>query len=241
LVKLVIAAALAGVTALSWLYLAGMAGMSMAPMLEAWTLRHALLMFAMWWVMMAGMMLPGAAPMTLTFATINRRRRERGSPYVPTALFVAGYLLAWAAFSVAATAAQWALERAALMTPMMRTSSPLVGAALFVAAGVYQLTPLKHACLNRCRSPLAFVLQHWRDGAGGALRMGAEHGWFCLGCCALLMTLLFAVGIMNLLWVAAIAVLVLLEKVMPAGERVARAAGVLAIGLGAWMAAQGLG
>ena len=245
--RAVTAAALAGVTALSWLYLAGMAhmadmpGMSMAPLLEPWTPRHAALMFAMWWVMMAGMMLPSAAPMTLTFATVNGRRRERGSPYVPTALFVSGYLVAWGAFSLAATAAQWALEGSALMTPTMRTSSPLVGAALFVAAGVYQLTPLKHACLRRCRSPLDFVLHHWRDGAGGALRMGAEHGAYCLGCCAFLMMLLFVGGIMNLLWVAAIAVFVLLEKVMPAGETVARAAGALAIGFGAWMAAQGLG
>jgi predicted metal-binding membrane protein len=248
--RAIIVAALVGVSALSWLYLvllargmadmAAMPGMSMAPMLEPWTIRDAALMFAMWWVMMVGMMLPSAAPMMLTFAAINRRRRERGSPYVPTALFVAGYLLAWAAFSLAATAAQWGLERAALMTPMMRTSSPLLGALLFVAAGVYQLTPLKHACLHRCRSPLSFVLQHWREGIGGALRMGAEHGAFCLGCCALLMTLLFAGGIMNLLWVAAIAVFVLLEKVLPAGERVARAAGVLFIVFGAWMAARAL-
>ena len=199
------------------------------------------LLFAMWWVMMVGMMLPSAAPMTLTFATINGRRRERGSPYVPTALFVAGYLLVWGAFSLAATAAQWALERAALMTPMMRTSSALLGGLLFVAAGVYQLTPLKHACLRRCRSPLDFVLQRWRDGAPGALRMGAEHGAFCLGCCALLMTLLFVGGVMNLLWVAAIALFVLLEKVIPAGEMLSRAGGVLAIGFGAWMAIRGLG
>ena len=212
----------------------------MSPMLEAWTPRHAALMFAMWCVMMAGMMLPSAAPMTLTFATVNARRRERGSAYVPTALFVAGYLLAWTAFSFAATAAQWALERAALMTPMMRTSSPLLGALLFLAAGVYQLTPLKRACLKRCRSPLSFVLQHWREGPVGALRMGAEHGAFCLGCCALLMTLLFVGGIMNLLWAAAIGVFVLLEKAMPAGETLSRAAGVLAIGFGVWMTAQAL-
>ena len=127
------------------------------------------------------------------------------------------------------------------MTPMMRTSSALLGGLLFVAAGVYQLTPLKHACLRRCRSPLSFVLQHWRDGTVGALRMGAEHGAFCLGCCALLMTLLFVGGIMNLLWVAAIAIFVLLEKVIPAGETLSRAGGVLAIAFGAWMAVRGLG
>jgi predicted metal-binding membrane protein len=239
--RAVILAALAGVTALSWLYLAhlargmdgmqDMAGMSMS----------AVLMFLMWWVMMVGMMLPGALPMTLTFATVNRRRRERGSSYVPTAVFVAGYLAAWGAFSLVATAAHWALERAALVTPMTGIAGPLLGGLLFVAAGAYQLTPLKHACLHRCRSPLSFVLEHWRDGTGGALRMGAEHGGFCLGCCALLMALLFVGGVMNLAWVSAIAALVLLEKLVPAGEAVARAAGVLAIGLGVWMIARALG
>lgn len=248
--RLVVVLSLAGVVALAWLWLwrqavaMEMSGVQMAGMamsMPAAAPADALglsLVFFMWVVMMVGMMLPSALPMTLTFAAINQRRRESGSPYVPTALFVAGYLLAWAAFSLAATAAQWALERAALMTPMMRTSSPLLGALLFVAAGVYQLTPLKHACLHRCRSPISFVLHHWRDGARGALRMGAEHGAFCLGCCALLMTLLFVGGIMNLLWVAVIAVFVLLEKVLPAGERVGRAGGVLAIGFGAWIAAQ---
>jgi predicted metal-binding membrane protein len=198
-------------------------------------------MFLMWWVMMIGMMLPSAAPMTLTFATVNRRRRELGTPYVPTAAFVSGYLLAWGAFSVAATAAQWALEHAALMPPMTRLSSPLVGGLVFVAAGLYQLTPLKHACLRRCRSPLAFVLERWQEGTAGALRMGAEHGAYCLGCCALLMALLFVGGVMNLLWAAAIGALVLVEKLLPAGEALARGAGVAAIAFGAWMIARALG
>jgi len=243
--RAVIAAALACMTALSWLYLVhlargmgDMADMAMTPALHPWSARDAALMFAMWWVMMVGMMLPGALPMTLTFATVNRRRRARGSPYVPSAVFVAGYVAAWGAFSLAATAAQWVLERAALMTPMGRTSSTLLGGLLFAAAGVYQLTPLKHACLRRCRTPLAFVLERWRDGTAGALRMGAEHGGFCLGCCALLMALLFVGGLMSLLWVAAIAAFVLLEKLLPAGEAVARAAGVLSIAFGAWLITQ---
>jgi predicted metal-binding membrane protein len=229
--RAVILAALAGVAALSWLHLAGMGDMT-------GTTRRAVPMFLMWWVMMIGMMLPSALPMTLTFATVNRRRRALGTPYVPTAVFVAGYVLAWGAFSVAATALQWGLERAALMTPMMRTSSPLLGGLLFVAAGLYQLTPLKHACLRRCRSPLAFVLERWHDGTAGALRMGAEHGAYCLGCCGLLMALLFVGGVMNLLWVAAIAAWVLVEKVLPYGAVMARAAGVSAIALGAWMIAR---
>ncbi|HEX7217859.1 MAG TPA: DUF2182 domain-containing protein [Burkholderiales bacterium] len=195
----------------------------------------------MWWAMMTGMMLPGAAPMTLTFATVNRRRRELGTPWVPTAVFVAGYLLAWGAFSVAATAAQLALEHARLMAPMAGLSSPLVGGLVFVAAGLYQLTPLKHACLRRCRSPLTFVLERWRDGTAGALRMGAEHGAWCLGCCALLMTLLFVGGVMNLWWAAAIAAWVVVEKILPHGDALARIAGVAAIAYGAWMIAPALG
>ena len=223
--------ALAGITALCWLYLVSMPLMAMG----------AAVMFLMWWVMMIGMMLPSALPMTLTFATVNRRRRELGTPYVPTAVFVAGYVLAWGAFSLAATGLQWGLERAALLTPMMRTSSSLLGGLLFVAVGLYQLTPLKHACLRRCRSPLAFVLERWHDGTAGALRMGVEHGAYCLGCCALLMTLLFVGGVMNLLWVAAIAAWVLLEKVLPAGEALARGAGVAAMAFGAWLIARALG
>ena len=223
--RAVILAALAGVTAIAWLYLVSMPPMAMG----------AAALFVMWWVMMSAMMLPSALPMTLTVATVNRRRRELGTPYVPTAVFVAGYLLAWGAFSLAATAVQWALEHAALMSPTGRLSSPLAGGLVFVAAGLYQLTPLKRACLRRCRSPLAFVLEHWRDGTAGALRMGAGHGAYCLGCCALLMALLFIGGVMNLLCAAAIAAWVMLEKVLPRGEALARLAGVLAIAFGTWL------
>jgi predicted metal-binding membrane protein len=238
--RAVILAALAGVTALSWLYLAHLArGMDGMPDMPAMSM-SAVLAFLMWWVMMIGMMLPGALPMTLTFATVNRRRRELGTPYVPTAVFVAGYLLAWGAFSLAATGAQWWLEHAALMKPMRHLASPLAGGLLFIAVGLYQLAPLKHACLRRCRSPLAFVLERWHDGTAGALRMGAEHGAYCLGCCAFLMALLFVGGVMNLLWAAAIAAFVLVEKLAPAGEAVARAAGLLAVGAGVWMVARAI-
>ena len=125
---------------------------------------------------MLGMMLPSAAPMILTFAALNRRKRERDQPYVPTAMFVAGYLVVWGVFSLAATAAQWALQQGALLSPMLALTSPLAGGVLFILAGIYQFTPLKHACLRQCRSPFAFVLNHWRDGCYGALRMGASHG-----------------------------------------------------------------
>lgn len=233
-------AAIAAVTAIAWGYLAvlahGMAGMdamaasggsmalSTAP--RPWTLADGIAMLAMWWVMMAAMMLPSATPMILTVATVNRRRRARGEPSVATALFAAGYLIAWGGFSAAATAAQWGLEEAALLSSMMAASSPMLGGALLVAAGLYQLTPLKHACLRHCRSPFDFVLNRWRDGAGGALAMGVEHGLYCLGCCWAMMALLFVFGVMNLIWIAALSVLVLAEKAVPGGPWIARAGGI---------------
>lgn len=248
--RMVLAAVLA-LTALCWIYLAliaaGMEGMSdsgmsgqgmamaMAPAI--WTPAYAALMLVMWVVMMAGMMLPSALPMILTFATIGRRRRERGQPHVAISVFVAGYLIAWGAFSVAATAAQWGLEQASLLSPMMGAGSPVFGGLLLIAAGVYQFTPLKHACLRHCRSPVDFVLNRWRDGAGGALRMGMEHGLYCLGCCWVAMALLFVFGVMNLLWIAALAILVLLEKAVPGGHRIAQAFGILMVAGGAWMLA----
>jgi predicted metal-binding membrane protein len=185
---------------------------------------------------MIGMMLPSAAPMILTFANVNRKRHARGQSYVPTALFTAGYLLTWGGFSVAATLAQWALERAAALSPMdMTTDSPLLGGLLFLAAGLYQFTPVKQACLRFCRSPLDFALNHWRDGPGGALRMGMTHGLYCLGCCWVLMLLLFVGGVMNLLWVAGLGAVVLVEKLMPPGPWISRAGGVLLAACGVWL------
>jgi predicted metal-binding membrane protein len=229
-----ILAALAGLVMLCWLYLFDearqMAAMDQDMVMPPKGVADLIMLLAMWWIMMTGMMLPSAAPMILTFAAINRGRRTRGQPYTPTALFTAGYLLAWGGFSVAATLGQWALERASLLAPMaMKTTSPLLGGLLFIAAGLYQLTPLKGACLASCRSPFDFVVNHWRDGAGGALRMGAAHGLYCLGCCWILMALLFAVGAMDLVWVAALTAVVLVEKLFPAGEWIARIGGLLLI------------
>jgi predicted metal-binding membrane protein len=175
--------------------------------------------------------------MILTFATVNRRKRERGEPFLPTFVFTAGYLLVWGGFSLAATLAQWGLERTALMLPTMKTASPIVGGIFYLAAGVYQWTPLKRACLTNCRSPLDFVINRWHDGWMGALRMGTEHGAYCLGCCAVLMGLLFVGGVMNLLWVAAIAAFVFVEKLFPAGQWIARASGVLMIAFGGYLLA----
>jgi predicted metal-binding membrane protein len=188
----------------------------------------------MWSAMMAAMMLPGAAPMITAFATINRRRRARAAPHVPTAIFLAGYLAAWAGFSMLATALQWLLQSTDLLTTMMQSASYAWSAALFTAAGLYQFSPLKERCLAHCRSPDGFILSEWRDGALGAAIMGMRHGLFCMGCCAALMVLLFAVAVMDLRWVAALTVLVTAEKLLPGAKfwRVAIGAALLAAGAG---------
>lgn len=203
---------------------------AMAPM--AWTPGYAVLMFFMWWIMMVAMMLPSASPMILLFARFNRSQREKGAPYVPTGVFALGYALVWAAFSQVAVAAQWGLERSGLLSSMMASTSVTLGAVLLIAAGLYQLTPLKYACLKHCRSPLFFISHHWRPGEWGALRMGLEHGAFCTGCCWFLMALLFYGGVMNLFWIIGLAVLVLLEKLAPAGHWVGWVVGLGLIGWG---------
>jgi len=234
-------AGVAGLALVAWLYLVrlsrgmaiapeGMAGMpGMSPVLVPWTLADYGATVAMWAIMMVAMMLPSAAPLVLLFAAVNRKRREEGGLAVSTGVFVLGYLGAWGAFSVGAALAQWGLHTAALLSPFMATTSPIVAGALLIAAGVYQLTPLKAACLAKCRSPLGFLLTEWREGAAGALRMGLRHGAYCLGCCWLLMGLLFVTGVMNLVWVAVIALFVLLEKVAPGGVVVGRAGSVALI------------
>ena len=192
--------------------------MSMNGMEPSWAPLDTALVFAMWTAMMAAMMLPGAAPMVGAFAAINRRRRERAAPYVPTAIFIAGYLIVWAVFSLIATAAQWALQKTGLLTTMMQSASYGFSAALLLAAGLYQFSRLKERCLSYCRSPGAFILSEWRDGPAGAIIMGLRHGLFCLGCCAALMALLFAVAVMDLRWLAVLAALVTAEKLLPAAK-----------------------
>ena len=153
------------------------------------------------------------------------QRREREDPVVPTAVFLLGYLLVWTGFSALATLAQWGLHSAALLSPMMVSTSSVMGGVLLLAAGIFQWTPLKNACLIHCRSPLAFLMSEWRDGKRGALLMGVKHGSYCVGCCWILMALLFVAGVMNLLWVASITAFVLIEKVVPRGELVGHVAG----------------
>jgi predicted metal-binding membrane protein len=210
----------------------GMAVMAAAMAPAAWDAGYAALMTAMWWVMMIAMMLPGATPMLLLFARVNRKEKAGGRPYVPTAIFAGGYLAVWGGFSLIAAAAQWELQRLALMSPMMVATSSVLGGAILIAAGAWQLTPIKHVCLRHCRSPLGFLLNDWRPGRVGAFRMGLEHGAYCLGCCWFLMALLFVGGIMNLYWVAGIAAFVLIEKTVPMGQWIAKTAGAALLAWG---------
>lgn len=224
------------VVLLSWSYLltgAGtmeeMGGMLMPMSAAQWTPRHALLMLVMWVVMMMAMMLPAAAPMILLYTVIARKRHVGVA--APGA-FALGYIAVWSLFSVLAVTLQFGLEKASLLSSMMEMTSVVLAGVVLIAAGIYQWLPLKQACLQRCRSPLDFVLMHWREGRGGAFRMGVQHGMYCVGCCWGLMLLLFVGGIMNLAWIAALAFFVLLEKVTPMGSWLARVAGVLLIGWG---------
>lgn len=188
--------------------------------------------FAMWAVMMVGMMTPSAAPMMLLVSGASRGRGAQRRPHVVVA-FGTGYLVVWITFSAVATLAQWALHHAAMLSPSVTMSSARLGGAILIVAGIYQLTPFKRACLTHCRSPLGFLLSHWRDGVTGALRMGMAHGTYCLGCCWALMCVLFVVGVMNLVWVAVLTIFVLVEKVGPAAAFVARGAGVAMMTAGA--------
>jgi predicted metal-binding membrane protein len=238
--RLLVASSLLLVIVLSWGWLLADAAMmqdmggALMPMSGGpWTPGHAAIVLVMWAVMMAAMMLPSAAPMVLLYAAIARRRSERGAAArALSAVFAFGYLAVWTVFSLAATGLQFALDEAALLSPMMQTTSIALAGTVLIVAGVYQWTPLKRACLRHCRSPLAFVMTHWRPGAMGALSMGWRHGSYCVGCCWLLMALLFVGGVMNLAWIAGIAAFVLVEKFVPAGHQVSRAAGVLLIAWG---------
>ena len=244
--RLVIYAGLAGIILLAWGYLVYLAGslqktsMGMdisMPSMQAWGLTDTSLIFIMWVVMMVAMMTPSALPVILMYRTISRTQHKDNDQLSYTWLFLLGYLVTWTVFSAAATLGQWGLHSAALLTHMMSSTSPLLGGALLVAAGVYQFTPLKDACLSHCRTPMGFLMAEWREGKRGALVMGMRHGLYCVGCCWLLMTLLFVGGVMNLVWVALIAVYILVEKVVPARLWLSRIAGIAAIGWGLWLVA----
>lgn len=211
--------------------------MVMSPGLEPWTIHEFLLMFVMWVVMMAGMMMPSVAPVVLLYANVRRRAVSDGEPFAPTGCFVSGYLLAWTGFALLATLAQWGLERGALLSAKMAMANARLGGLLLVIAGLYQWSPLKRLCLAHCESPLTFLQRHrgFRRDAGKSLALGMRHGIYCLGCCWALMVLLFAGGVMSVLWISGIAALVLVEKLAPAGQLVRKIAGVGLLAAGAWL------
>jgi len=243
--RLILGAGLLAVALLAWAYLLyeahrmNVSGvceclwMKMGgPDLSAWPATTLLPLFLMWSVMMVAMMLPSALPMVLTFATVTRNRQRLGRAHVSTTIFVSGYLAVWCVFSALAAAGQWLLHRHALLSPSMATTSAIFGGVLLIVAGVFQFTPLKQSCLTRCRGTLEFILTRWREGRSGAFRMGLEHGAFCAGCCWALMALLFVAGVMNILWIAALSLLVFLEKILPARARVSLTTGAVLAGWG---------
>jgi predicted metal-binding membrane protein len=219
-----------GMTPIDMTRMAGMDGWLMKP--AQWSIGYALLMFSMWWVMMIAMMVPSAAPMLLLFARVNGQKRSASSAIFPTGLFAAGYLLVWGGFSALAVALQWALETARMLSPMLEISTIWLGAGILIAAGLWQLSPMKGVCLRHCRTPLGFLIGHWRPGNTGAFRMGLVHGAWCLGCCWALMTLLFFGGVMNLFWIIGLAVFVLIEKTIPLGQWFGRVLSIVLVGWG---------
>ncbi|HVF38330.1 MAG TPA: DUF2182 domain-containing protein [Gemmatimonadaceae bacterium] len=242
--QVIIASCIVLITVLAWTYLirlddqmttsassaAAMAKMGMT-MNAAWSTRDFFFTFAMWAVMMVGMMAATVAPVLLLFANMKAKRTPEAFP-VMALLFGLGYLVVWTGFSIAASLAQWGLHSSAFLSPGMAVASSRIAGAILVAAGVYQLTPVKGQCLKQCQSPLGFLLSNWREGRAGALEMGIRHGIYCLGCCWAIMLVLFAVGIMNLVWVAALTAFILLEKFGPVGARISQVGGAAMIAFG---------
>ena len=227
--------------ALAWAYLINLAStMSGMPMMDPavavgfhrWTVQDYLLMFTMWAVMMVGMMVPTAMRAVMIYAGIADRAGLQGKVVAPTYWFIGGYVTVWTAFSLLATLVQAGLDRLGLLSPMMVSLSSGLGAGLLIAAGAYQLTTWKDSCLKHCQSPAMYITRHFGPGVANALGLGIRHGMYCLGCCWVLMGLLFLGGVMNLLWIAAITCFVLLEKLLPPALRVARVGGVLMIAAG---------
>lgn len=264
--RVVVIVAMSAMTALAWAYITwlsaqmsmnipvtggeqdmAMPGMDMSsemspgvmrPVPTPWGPVEFAFMFSMWAVMMAGMMLPSVAPLVLIYARVARQAVVQQTPFASTAWFVGGYLIAWTGFSLAATGMQWGFERMLLLTPAMTSASNKFGSVVLIAAGVYQWTPLKDICLSQCQAPLFFITRHggFRRDHFGSLLLGARHGLYCIGCCWTLMLLLFVSGIMNLLWIAAIAIFILLEKVVPSGRILSRIGGLAFVVGGIWMA-----
>lgn len=231
------------VTAACWSWIVPMArdmygamtGPSAWMMTADWDTRRVVLLAAMWSVMMAGMMLPSAAPLLLLYAGSARQRAGGAQATARVYAMAAGYLLVWVGFSLIATLLQRLLSNTLVLSPMMEITSPRISGALLILAGVYQFTPLKHACLASCSAPVAFLMRRWRDGTSGAFRLGVEHGALCVGCCWALMLLLFAGGVMNLTVIAALTAFVLIEKLTPFGPRSVRITGAALVVFGIWV------
>ncbi|MGI9374162.1 MAG: DUF2182 domain-containing protein [Hyphomicrobiales bacterium] len=244
--RILVVVALIVLASLAWAYtvylglkMPAMApGNSMSmPMMKAWSAPDFIFMFVMWAVMMFAMMLPSVTPTVMIFENVRAKREQSGRSFVPTGCFVAGYLLAWVGFSLVATALNWWLHTEGSLTSMMGRLAPATGGILLIFAGLFQWTRLKDACLEHCRSPMGFLMTHWHEGALGALRMGLHHGAYCLGCCWMLMVLLFVLGVMNLPWVAILTIIVLAEKIVPHGRHLSRALGLGLIAWGTWLIA----
>jgi predicted metal-binding membrane protein len=230
--RTVVLASVSILATLAWVYTVHLAdkspqmfGAMAMPAMSGWGAADFLFMFTMWAVMMIAMMLPSATPMILIFEKICKKRKSEQQPFVPTMIFVAGYLFVWIGFSIFATALNWWLHVGGQLSSVMGHTPPIIGGVILVAAGVFQWTPLKQTCLKHCRSPISFLMTNWREGAVGAMKMGLHHGSYCLGCCWLLMVLLFVLGVMNLAWVAVLTIVILVEKVLPGEKWLSRVLG----------------
>ena len=251
--RTVVVAAVLALTALAWAYMLwtaasmsaatsvssmpgmDMPGMNMGPTGSVWSVGGFAFTVAMWVVMMIGMMTPSAAPMILLYARIGRQARADGRLFASTGWFAGGYLLSWSGFAVLASLAQLALVHMTLITPMLAAANNLFAGLMLVAVGIYQWTPAKDSCLSQCQAPLSFLQRHggFRRDPRGSLQLGLKHGLACIGCCGALMMLLFVGGVMNLLWIAALSVLVLLEKLLPFGRVMPRSMGLVLVAVGA--------
>ena len=237
--KIIIVTALVLLSALAWIatvHQAGDMGMGMLTMRMTmglpFSVSNAVLYIVLWGVMMVAMMFPSVAPMAVLFATVTRKKRDQADPFAPAWLFVAGYGVLWTLTGGVAYAGDMAIQSLPHTFPGLRMHGPVIGGATLIVAGLYQLSPLKYVCLSKCRSPLGFLLTSWHDGHWGAFRMGLQHGVYCLGCCWSLMTVLFVVGTMNLVWMGVLTLIIFLEKILPYGVALGKGTGIGLIGLG---------
>ncbi|HJM83517.1 MAG TPA: DUF2182 domain-containing protein [Nitrospinota bacterium] len=235
-------AGIAVLTLFGWAYIFWMAlimdvssSLLIIPQSKPWTLFYATMVFIMWAIMMIAMMLPSASPAILIYEKIVTGKSQTENPLWLTTLFTSSYLLTWMLFSLAATAAQWWLHSVSYLSPMMAITDKYIGGAILIAASVYQVSPIKDACLKHCRSPMGYFITNWRDGAKGSFTMGFMHGMYCVGCCWALMAVLFFTGMMNLLWVVAISIFVLVEKITSTGDKIAYLSAFLLFFAGLWV------